>query len=282
MSDKITLAAVFYNEAQKLPGYFKNVRGVVDDMIVVDCSSKDGTAEICRKNGAKVITSPYRYLEQNLNLIFPLVKTEWVLLLDADERLSPEMKISVREAAKKGGADIYVTRRINYLFEGFSYQAKYNNCVTKLFRKNAVRWETEMPDENPKKYGVRKNLPGYMLHYPHPSILDWMKKTEDYLRNIPIEFGKKNQKQIYMGEKVPLIALFFGVHGFRRLFLYPIFHIFNYLVRHRMILDGVRGVIFSICQGMQVFIEEASYYERSRKQKYGLTFDWSREYPDRE
>jgi hypothetical protein len=47
-----------------------------------------------------------------------------------------------------------------------------------------------------------------------------------------------------------------------------------------MVLDGMRGVIYSICQGIQVFIEEASYYERNRKEKNGLAFDWSNEYPD--
>jgi len=144
MEHKITLVAVFYNEEKRLDGYFKNIRNVIDSAIVVDCSSTDKTRQICEKNGATVISSKYRYFEPNVAAALSRVKTEWVMILDADERLSPALKNEIKEAARTGKADVFFIKRINYFFDGFSTKSSVNAYLPRLFRKGCVRWEQAM------------------------------------------------------------------------------------------------------------------------------------------
>ena len=279
---KITLVAVFFNEGRKLPGYFKNVQGVADEITIVDCSSKDRTAEICRKNGALVIPSKYRYFEQNINKALSKVKKgDWALILDADERLSDELKREIRQAILRKDADVFFMKRINYLFDGFSTKSSINTWLPRLFRKGAVRYEHGIPHEPPKIYGRGARLPSLFFHYAYPGVQEYVKKMEEYLFQMPIEYAKTGRNKVRSSERDRRISRLFGDHGLRMMFLYPIVATINLLLRHRLILDGMRGIIYSICGGISVFLEEAAHYQQQSTAKRGIRIDWSREYPDR-
>lgn len=279
--NKVTLVAVFYNEEKKLPGYFLNVAGVFDDIIVVDCSSTDSTAEICRKSKATVLSSKYRYFEQNVNSALAKVKTEYVFVLDADERLSSGLKGEIRESVASAKFDRYYMHRFNYIFGSFARHETRNVWLPRLFRLGHVRWMKEEPHETSLMTGTLTRLQSPMYHYVHPSTIYWLRKTEDYLATLPSEFAKKGQKKVNLGERVGMIALVFGSHGWRRLLLFPVFQVFNYLFRHRLVLDGRIGITFSCCQGVYAFIEEAIHQEEAMKQKTGAKFDWADEYPEK-
>jgi glycosyltransferase involved in cell wall biosynthesis len=272
----LTLVAVFFNEELRLPGYFENVKGVFDEMIVVDCSSTDASDSICKKSGAEVISSSVRYFEQNVNKALSRVKGGWVLILDADERLSPELKKNVREMIADGKVDVYMVKRHNYLFSGFSKYETCNTHIPRLFRIGHVVREKEEPHETPKIYGRTKKTENAILHYVYPDVRSWLVKTEDYLIHLPEEHSKTGKKRMLMGERNLGIAIIGGRHGLRRLFIYSPLHVLNYLFRHQLILDGAKGIIFSICCGIYVFLEEAIYWQGKQKRE----FDWKSEYPD--
>lgn len=281
-TQKLTVVAVFYNEALRLSGYFKNVRGVADEIVIVDCSSTDATSKICRRNGAKVILSPYRYFEQNVNkALSKLNDGEWVLVLDADERLSPELKREIRVALGKPGADVYFIKRINYLFDSFSSKSTINTWLPRLFRKGSVRWEREMPHEKPVVDGKTARLSSIFFHYAYTSVPAYVQKMDEYLCRMPAEYAKKGKNRILIGERDSKISMIFGPHGFRRMFLYPPILVLNHLIRHRLALDGRRGAIFAVCAGIYAFFEEAIYYEMKSKEKNSVMIDWKKEYPDR-
>lgn len=274
--ERITLVAVFYNEETKLPGYFRNVEEVVDKKIVVDCSSTDATVKICGRNGARVIRSNHRYFEQNVNRALDRVEGGgWVLILDADERLSPELKREIRRATEKPSADIYFMKRINYLFDGFSTKSTINTYLPRLFRKGCVRWEQEMPHEKPVLEGKQARLKSLFFHYAYPSIPSYLHKMEDYLCQMPLQFSKNGKMAIRISERDSRGRMVFGTHGWRRMFLFPIFIVLNHLLRHRLILDGRRGIVFAVCAGSYAFFEEAVWWgaHSNRKMK------WRNEYP---
>lgn len=277
----VTLVAVFFNEEAKLDGYFRNVKGVADRIVVVDCSSTDRTAEICRKNGATVVKSPYRYFEQNVNRAMEKVETEWVLILDADERLSRELKAEIRGAARSNLADVCFVRRINYLFDGFSTRATINNFLPRLFRKGAVRYEQEVPHEIPAISGRKANISGLMYHYAYPSLQQFLRKTQEYLFEMPAEFAKKGQARISAGERNSRVKFLFGTHGWRMLLLFPLFRFVDFLVFRRLALDGMRGLGFSFCAAINVVLEELAYWEAGSNKESGAVFNWNKEYPER-
>lgn len=276
----LTLVAVFYKEAHRLDGYFANLKGVADEYIVVDCRSPDGTADLCRRHGAQVVESGERYFEQNVNKALRLVKTDWVLILDADERLTPQLKAGIRRAMEDTGKDVFLIHRLNYIYDGFSRKGTINTWLPRLFRPGHVRWEKEMPHEVPKVEGRVGRLEGKMLHYAFVDITAFVKKMEDYLCQMPAEYHKKGQTQVRIGER-DSASIVFGTHGWRRLVLYPPVLFLSHLLGRRMILDGVRGVLFSANAAIYAFLEESIHYDLRSKERRGIAIDWSREYPDR-
>lgn len=281
MAERLTLLAVFYNEEKKLPGFFKNVRGLFDDIVVVDCGSTDRTSAICSKNGARVFRSKIRYFENNVNYAFSKVKGKgWILVLDADERISPEMKREMGQAIANPDVDVYFIKRPNYFFDGFATEGIINSFYPRLFRKGAVRWRG-MPHEKPTIHGRESKLESTILHYAYPTVSSFVSKMDQYIFRLPQEYAKAGKTKVSTAERDPRIALLFGTHGLRMLFLYPIFAVLVMFFRYGLIFNGLRGIIYSLCAGVYAFLEEASYWEQESKKKMGVVFNWEREYPDR-
>lgn len=277
-NDSITLVAVFHNEEMRLPGYFRNVRGAVDRMVVVDCSSTDRTAEICRKAGAEVVESPYRYFEPNVNSALDKVKGGWVLILDADERLSQGLKSEIRQAVKSKKADVFFIKRLNFLFDGFSTKSTINAYLPRLFRKGAVNYHP-IPHQPPEVSGKALKLSGKFFHYAYMGVPQYVRKMEEYLFQMPVEYEKSGNRNVLSGERDRRVSLLFGKHGLRMLLLYPAFSTLNLLLRHGLLLDGMRGLIYSVCGGISAFLEEATYYQKVSARKNGVKVDWKKEYP---
>jgi glycosyltransferase involved in cell wall biosynthesis len=284
LMEKITLAAVFYNEEEKLPGYFRNVFGVFDGIVVVDCSSTDKTAEICRKHGAKVIESGIRYFENNAAKLIEAVPDGWIFILDADERLSPELKQALRSAVEGNneGCAAFAVNRREYLFNNFASKGRMDlSPIVRLLRKGKFI----IPPEPHSTYVVHGKTgairKGQIQHYNLTSFGFFMRKVERYLLDLPSEYKKAgNTRRVNIGERNKGIYSLFGKHGIRRLFLFPPVQTLNYLIRHRFILDGTRGWVYSVGMGIYAFMEEALWWDASEKEKASRTLDWQKEYPE--
>lgn len=277
----MTLVAVFYNEEKRLPGYFKNIKGMFDEMLIVDCSSTDRTAQICRDNGATVFPSKVRYLENNIGMLLEKVKTEWVFILSGDERLPEELKQEIAAETEKGDSDVYFIQRIDYLFDGFARIGRVDAPSARLFRRGHLTFPVE-PHSTPVPTGKQKRLKNVFLHYSFETAGAHIKKVTTYVWDTPEVYrtvGKTSR--VHIGDRNKYVKFFFGAHGWRRLFLFPPMHILNYLFRHKFIFEGIDGIIYSTTMGIEVFLEEAIYFDEKRREKKGIHLDWSKEYPDR-
>ncbi len=281
--ERITLMAVFYNEEEKLPGYFRNVEGLFDEILVVDCGSTDQTAQICKENGAKVFKSNVRYFENNVNTLIDAAKDGWVFILDADERLSPEIKGEIRRAVNENtGCAAFGINRREYLFSRFAKSGRLNLVPNvRLLRKGKFTYPPE-PHSTPKIQG-RTGLiqKGFILHYNLVSMPFFLQKLTRYLLDMPVEYAKAgNDKRVNIGERNQRIYSIFGKHGIRRLLLFPPVQVLNYLFRHRFILDGMNGFAYSLGMGMYAFFEEAIWQDIELRKK-GKNLDWRNEYPEK-
>ena len=282
MAEKVTLVAIFYNEEEKLSGFFKNVKGVFDEIVVVDCSSTDRSARICRENGARVHISKVRFFENNISHALGMVADgNWAFILSADERLTPEIKKEIKEAIRSKEYDIFYAKRLQYYFDGFTRVGRVNDWFPRLFRKGSVWWANETPHEKPSTKGKSSKLKSVYYHYAYPTVRSFVRKMDQYLYTLPVEFEKIGKKKVSTAERDPRVAFVFGTHGWRMLFLYPIFSLFIMFFRYGLLFNGMRGIIYAMCVSVYAFLEEASYWEeRSRKAK-NIRFDWKKEYPDR-
>jgi len=112
--DRISLCLIARDEESLLPGCLESVRGAVDEVVVVDTGSTDRTIELARAAGATVLTRPWDDdFSAPRNLAARHATGEWILMLDADERLVPGAGQALRAAVKQGGFALGMVRLHN-------------------------------------------------------------------------------------------------------------------------------------------------------------------------
>ena len=111
---RITLCLVVRDEAAELPGCLASARGAVDEVVVVDTGSVDGTPELARAAGAVVLARPWDDdFAAPRNMAARRATGDWLLLLDADERLAPGAAEGLRRAVERGGFEVGLVRLHN-------------------------------------------------------------------------------------------------------------------------------------------------------------------------
>lgn len=144
MSEKIRLSVclITKNEAGNLPRCLESLEGAADEVVVVDTGSTDKTMEIARALGARVVPFAWRdNFAAARNRSIEAASGDWILILDADERLVPGSGAILRELVEQDGIEAYYFRVINYL--GREPGAEYETSTSyRLFRRGP-EWRYE-------------------------------------------------------------------------------------------------------------------------------------------
>jgi len=181
MSQKAPVSVVILtlNEEKNIESCLKSVYGWSDDIHIIDSFSKDATIEISRKYTQNIHQVPESHWARIRNWALkrlPL-KYDWVLFLDADERLTEELKREIAEILTKSPKEngFYIKRRFIFLGRWLKYGGLYTR-VLRLFKKDCVRY-IELGD---CEYAVVKKPIGYlkndMLHEDKKGISSWIEK----------------------------------------------------------------------------------------------------------
>jgi glycosyltransferase involved in cell wall biosynthesis len=166
----------------------------VDEIVVVDSGSCDKTCEIARQNGARVIDFKWNGQhpkKKNWALENVSWKNDWVLILDADERIMPELAEEIKREVKNPGADGYfLNRRFIFLDKWIRHCGYYPSWNLRLFRHASGRYEklhsgnTGSGDNEVHEHVILEGRTAYlksdMLHFAYPDIGTWMEKHNRY------------------------------------------------------------------------------------------------------
>lgn len=190
---KITANIITLNEEKNIVDVIKSVQDVCDEVLVIDSFSSDKTCEIAEAMGAKVIKQ--KYLGDGPQKAFgaPLAKNEWILSIDADERLDK----NAIEAIKK--IDLNAT-----LYDAFSFARKtfigknfiklwYPDRVTRLYNRQKCAFSTAGGHAKVETKNV-KDLDADMLHYSYENYSQMIKTTHKFITrgaNISYKEGKR-------------------------------------------------------------------------------------------
>lgn len=142
--DRLALNLVTYNEEHRIEQTLRHIWPYVDEVVIVDQQSTDRTAEICRDLGARVtIDRHWGYCEASRTLALSRTEADWILVLDADERLSQTMLATLREVDQRGWRGARLKRSL-WLggVHHFTGDRQY-----RLFRRDAVRFLNELHTE---------------------------------------------------------------------------------------------------------------------------------------
>ena len=239
------------NEARNIVDCLRSMKEVCDDIVVVDSGSTDGTIELAEAEGATVIVQkPFLGDGPQRSLGLPRCRHDWVLNLDADERLEPDF-IAYLKATDLGalGVDLVETRRRNYIGDRFTpYAGQYPDYVKRLFNRHRADF-TPVVAHTCVKAATSTRAPVHITHYSYRNYPDMIAKCK-YAEWLSIGLAKSD-KRIYPWQP--------AMHGG--------WAFFRHYVIKLGFLAGLDGLTLSICKGVGSYLKYAHAIELRRSGK---------------
>lgn len=195
----ISAVIITLNEEKNLDRCLRSVVSIVDEIVIVDSGSTDDTLKIAGRYNAKIIVEPFRgYVEQK-NFADTQASHDWILSLDADEALSPELDTAIRQIKGNEKFDAYELKRLtNYCGNWIRHCGWYPDRKIRLFNRKKGKWQGEQIHElwqfhYPETSGGQ--LSGDLLHYSYYTLSDHLKQIEKFteiMARRDVENGKKS------------------------------------------------------------------------------------------
>lgn len=155
-----------------------------DEIVVVDSGSDDGTEAIARAAGARFLIHPFESHARQKNWGLEQVTHSWVLILDADERVPPELREEIRTvlASEDRAPGYWIRRRNTFLGREIRGCGWQHDRVLRLFDRRRGRYEERRVHEEVRVDGETRTLTHRLLHRSARELSDWIAKTDRYAR----------------------------------------------------------------------------------------------------
>jgi glycosyltransferase involved in cell wall biosynthesis len=270
----ISVLILTKNEEQDLPGCLESVRWS-DDVHVFDSNSTDGTLRIARAAGAHITQRPFDNWSSHQNWALANIpfRYPWVLYIDADERVTPELVRSVQHAVEDPGDKVaFRIRRRDLWRERWLKHVQASSYYLRLFRPDRMRYErlvnpVSIPD------GTVGDLAGYLNHYPFSKgITHWLDRHNSYssleAQQIVANRASKqlfSMSQAFIGKDVNL-RRFHQKELFYRMPARPFLKFLLLYVGKRGFLDGIIGFHYAMLQSFYEYMIVLKTKELIRKQ----------------
>jgi glycosyltransferase involved in cell wall biosynthesis len=185
MQKSLSVAMITLNEAANLPRTLASLRAVPEfapEVVIVDSGSTDATIEMARDFGARVFTEPWRGYAAQKNSAIALARGDWILSLDADEEVSPELAREIAallEGEPAFGA--YKIPRLNhFLGRPLGHGGYWPDPKLRLFRKGAAQFEERPVHETLKAEVPVGRLKGHLIHHCYPTLDEYIAHMNRY------------------------------------------------------------------------------------------------------
>lgn len=199
MRKTLSIAMIAMNEEANLPRTLESVRWA-DEIVIVDSGSTDRTLEIAHSFGAKTMFHPIAGHGEQKNIALDQCTSDWILLLDADEVLTPELQQEIRQLlACEDGLDpkygAYWIPRLNLIFGRWvRHGGFYPDRKLRLFKRGSARLSEGVgPHSTPQFEGPKGKLKHDMLHYAYPSLAIYLEHMNRYSSEIAKLLYKKGR-----------------------------------------------------------------------------------------
>ncbi|HEY1611493.1 MAG TPA: glycosyltransferase family 2 protein [Paraburkholderia sp.] len=175
------VALITRNAAARL-GHCLDALAFADAIVVIDGGSTDGTADIARAHRARVIEqTDWPGFGPQKNRALDALGTDWVLSIDADEVVSPELAASIRAAIVAPQGDVYAVDRLsNFCGSWIKHGGWYPDWIPRLFRRGAARFSDDLVHERLVFEGAAQRLTGKLLHYSYDDYEAVLRKLDAY------------------------------------------------------------------------------------------------------
>jgi glycosyltransferase involved in cell wall biosynthesis len=280
---RASLAAIVltFNEERNLPDCLASLAGWVDRVFVVDSGSTDRTVEIARQAGATVVDHPFEHYgaQRNWAIDHVPVETDWTLHIDADERITAELRTSITAALASAPADVggfLISRRTMFMGQWIKHGGHYPAWHLRVIRTGAGRCEDRLYDQHFYVTGAVQKLQGDLIDTLTPDIATF---TARHLRWAALEAAEHEAPADAQGRIRGRLDTDNAIEQRRwlrdwyarlPLFVRPTaYFLYRYIVRLGF-LDGRAGLMFHVLQGFWFrFLVDALILERRLRRKDG-------------
>lgn len=244
---KISAKVNVFNEEENIEGVCKTVDWA-DELVVVDSDSTDRTVELARKYTDKVFNIPFEGYKQKHEFSDSKTAGDWIFWIDADERLTPELKESILALKERDPSSLpdgfRIARRAYYLGRWIKHSGWYPDYVMRLYRKEGSYWDGVAPHQIAHVNGRVETLDGELLHYTKQDVGEHHRVTERYARFAADYLFEKGKKAGWAD------IAFRPVLAFIRTYLFKL-----------GFLDGMPGLIIAYFTAYGVFLKYSMLWE---------------------
>lgn len=245
--NKISVIVITKDEEKNISDCLKSVEWA-DEIIVVDAESTDRTIELAKKYTDKIFIRKWEGYVPQKKYALSLASNEWVLSVDADERITTELKNEILNISS-GTFDGYKIRRKNFLLNKEITSCGWgNDYQLRLFKKEKTNLTERLVHEGftvDGKIGMLKNP---MLHYTFSSFTDYFNKINYYTSLKAEELFKQKRK----------------INGWT-IFSHTVSAFFLFFINKRGFRDGVRGLIISLLHSVSTMLNYIKLWELQNK-----------------
>ena len=219
---KLSVVVSAYNEEKKIEDCLKSA-SFADEIIFIDNSSSDSTLKIAKKYTSEFFVKENNpMLNVNKNFGFSKAKNEWILSLDADERVTPELAKEIQSSIINHKSSVvgYWIPRKNIIFgKWIEHTGWYPDYQLRLFKKGKGKFEEKHVHEMIKLEGESGKLKSPIIHYNYENVSQFLQKTLLYTENEADQIVEKGYKFIWQDSiRFPIkefISRFFAREGYR-------------------------------------------------------------------
>ena len=260
MPPTLSVAIITFNEEANLARTLASVQ-FADEIVVVDSGSTDRTLEIARSFDAKIIPSPWKGFAAQKNTAIESCTGTWILSLDADEELTPELQTEIRALLRGNpSADAYLLRRRNlFLNRWIRHGGYYPDPKLRLFRRHAANFApsarfTDRPVHETIAFeGTLETLNSDLIHHAYPTIESYIEHMDRYSTlgaQIIVSKGKTSRS---------IFAFYYYV------FLVPAFTLLSNYIFRLGFLDGREGFLLHLYHSSYTSWKYAKAWQTTRK-----------------
>lgn len=215
----LSVAIITLNAASQLEACLQSVR-FADDIVVVDSGSSDGTPALAERCGARVVQQEWLGFGPQKQFAVEAARHDWVLCLDADERVTPELQAAIENALKSPSTAAFQFPRCNrFLGRYLRHGEGYPDWSLRLFDRRQARWSNDAVHEKVETQARIGKLNGDLLHDSAESLATYLTKQNRYTTlaaEMALAAGKRASfGRIALSPLVRFVKFYFIRQGFR-------------------------------------------------------------------
>ena len=245
---RLSVTIIAWNEEERLRACLESV-GWADEIVVVDAESTDKTVALAREFTDKVWVRPWPGFAAQKNFAIDQAAGTWILSMDADERVTPELGLRIKAIVKDDGpADGYLIPRRNLFWGAWvRHGGLYPDYQLRLFRRGAGRFVEDAVHESVTVTGRVEPLAEPLLHQSYRDLEDFVRRSNRYSTLAASDWLRRGR---------PV--------GVLNLIMKPLGRFLSMYIVRRGFLDGWRGLVLAILYAEYVFLRMAKVWEVRR------------------